>query len=239
MATTTPGPAGTVDFGRCFTYVTEDPEWIKKVLIGGVFALLSAVLVGIPFVLGYFGRTLRNVAAAAPRPLPDWDDLGGLFGEGLRLAVVYLLHVLGALAAVAALGCLALTPAMLAGGLRASDVHGPSEAIGALSGLALVAVYGFGMLVSLAVALYLPSALARAAVRDSIAEGFAWRENVAFIRANLGNYLLSLVIYLVAGVASQFGALLCCVGLFPAAFWSYMVAAAALGGTIRLNPSSI
>jgi hypothetical protein len=106
-----------------------------------------------------------------------------------------------------------------------------------LSGLALVAVYGFGMLVSLAVALYVPSALARAAMHGSIGEGFAWRENVAFIRANLGNYLLSLVIYLVAGFAAQFGALLCCVGLFPAAFWSYMVAAAALGGTIRLNPT--
>lgn len=239
MATTTPGPAGTVDFGRCFTFVTEDPEWIKKVLIGGAFALLSAILIGIPFVLGYFGRTLRNVAAGAPRPLPEWDDLGGLFGEGLQLAAVYLLHVLGALAAVAALGCLALTPAMLAGGLRAGDLHGPSEAIGALSGLALVAVYGFGMLVSLAVALYVPSALARAAMHGSIGEGFAWRQNVAFIRANLGNYLLSLVIYLVAGFAAQFGALLCCVGLFPAAFWSYMVAAAALGGTIRLNPTSV
>lgn len=239
MATTTPGPAGTVDFGRCFTFVTEDPEWIKKVLIGGAFALLSAILIGIPFVLGYFGRTLRNVAAGAPRPLPEWDDLGGLFGEGLQLAAVYLLHVLGALAAVAALGCLALTPAMLAGGLRAGDLHGPSEAIGALSGLALVAVYGFGMLVSLAVALYVPSALARAAMHGSIGEGFAWRQNVAFIRANLGNYLLSLVIYLVAGFAAQFGALLCCVGLFPAAFWSYLVAAAALGGTIRLNPTSV
>lgn len=237
MASAAPAPSGTLDFGRCFTFLTEDPAWLKKILIGGVFALLSAVLVGIPFVFGYVGRTLKNVAAGAALPLPEWEDLGDLFGEGLRLAVVYLLHVLGALAVVAALGCLALLPAMAAGGLGGGrDV---SDAVGALSGLGLVAVYGVGLLLSLAVGLYLPAALVRAALRGSIADGFAWRENVAFIRANLGNYLLSLVVYLVAAFAAQFGALLCCVGLFPAAFWSYTVLAAALGQTIRLNPSSI
>ncbi len=239
MASTTPGPAGTVDFGRCFTFVSEDPEWIKKILIGGVFTLLSPILVGIPFVLGYFARTLKNVAAGVARPLPDWDDFGGLFGEGLQLAAVYLLHVFGAFAVVAALGCVALTPAMLAGGLGGRNLHGPAEAIGALSGLALVAVYGLAMLLSLVVAVYVPAALARAAMHGSIAEGFAWRDNLAFIRANLGNYLLSFVIYMVAGFAAQFGVLLCCVGVFPAAFWSHMVAAAALGDTIRLNRTSI
>jgi hypothetical protein len=32
---------------------------------------------------------------------------------------------------------------------------------------------------------------------------------------------------------------LCCVGIFPAVFWSYLVFAYALGQTIRLNPSSL
>ena len=37
MATSAPAPSGTVDFGRCFTFVTEDPEWITKILLGGLF----------------------------------------------------------------------------------------------------------------------------------------------------------------------------------------------------------
>ena len=90
MSTAAPASSGSVDFGRAFTSVTEDPDWIKKVLIGGAFVLLSSILVGIPFVLGYVGRTLRNVVAGAARPLPEWDDLGGIFSEGLRLAAVYL-----------------------------------------------------------------------------------------------------------------------------------------------------
>jgi len=43
----------------------------------------------------------------------------------------------------------------------------------------------------------------------------------------------------VARFASQFGLLLCCVGVFPAAFWSSLVLGYALGETVRLNPRSV
>ncbi len=237
MATALPAPAGTLDFGRAFTVVTEDPEWIKKVLIGGCFVLLSSVLVGIPFVLGYFARTTRNVAAGLERPLPAWDDLGGMFSEGLRLTAVYLLHVLGVFAVMAALGCLAMLPMMALGGLRHGDDM--AQGLGALSGLGLVAVYGLSLLFSVALGIYLPSALVRVALLGSIAEGFGWRQNLEFIRANLANYALSLVVGLVGGLLAQVGVLLCCVGVFPAAFWGYLALAAALGQTVRLNPGSV
>jgi hypothetical protein len=234
MATATPAPVGTVDFGRSFTLVTEDPDWIKKILIGGAFTLLSALLVGIPFVLGYFARTLRNVVDGAARPLPEWDDLGGIFSEGLRLAAVYFVYVIGGAIVASAPGCLLLVPAMLASGSR----HG--EAAGAaLAGLGGLAFYGLTMLFSLAMLVYLPAALTRAALRGTVADGFDWRAVVGFIRANAGNYLLSLVIYLVAGFLAQLGLLLCCVGVFPAAFWAYLVLAVALGQTVRLSPGSL
>jgi len=35
MSTQAPARTGTVDFGRSFSFVTEDPEWVKKILIGG------------------------------------------------------------------------------------------------------------------------------------------------------------------------------------------------------------
>lgn len=235
MSTAAPAPQGSVDFGRSFTFVTEDPDWIKKVLIGGAFTLACALLVGIPFVLGYFSRTLRNVVAGEPRPMPEWDDLGGIFNEGLRLTAVYLLYTLGIVAVLAALGCVVVLPVMaLSGG--GSDAAG---ALGVLGGLGFVAVWGLIMLVSLALAVYLPAALARAAVRGTVADGFAWREVLGFIRANLGNYLVSLVIYLLASFLSQFGLLLCCVGILPAAFWAYMVLAAALGQAVRLSSTPL
>ena len=235
MSTQAPAPTGTVDFGRSFSFVTEDPEWVKKILIGGAFTLACALLVGVPFVLGYFSRTLRNVIAGEPRPMPDWDDLGGIFNEGLRLTAVYLLYTLGIVAILAALGCVVMLPVMALSGSGAD----PAEALGLLGGMGIVALYGLVMMTSLALAVYLPAALARAALRGTVSDGFAWREILGFIKANLGNYLLSLVIYLLASFLSQFGAVLCCVGLFPAAFWSYMVLAVALGQTVRLSPVQI
>jgi hypothetical protein len=86
---------------------------------------------------------------------------------------------------------------------------------------------------------YLPAAIAGASLRGAVREGFEWRAIVEFIKANLGNYLLSLVVYLAASLLAQFGVILCCVGIFPAMFWSYVVFANALGQTIRLNPSSL
>lgn len=238
MATALPAPSRTIDFGRSFSFIGEDPDWIKKVLLGGLFVLLSAVLVGIPFLLGYWSRALKRAAAGEARPLPDWDDLGGLFSEGLPLLGVYLVYTLGVLAAVAALGCLILIPLGALGHLGDSN-GGPAAALGALGALGMLALYGFIMLVSLALAVYLPAALVRTAVSGSVAAGLAWQDNVAFIRANLGNYLLSLLIYLLASFVAQFGFLLCCVGVFPASFWAYCVLAVSLGETLRLNPTSV
>lgn len=235
MATAAPGaPRGSIDFGRSFTYVSEDPDWLKKVLIGGLFGLACMLLVGIPFVLGYFSRTLRNVAAGTRPELPEWDDLGGLFEEGLRLTAVYLLYTLGVVLVLGVFAAALLVPAFLA-----SSSGKAEDALAAVSALGIVALYGVVMLVSLALGLYLPAALARSALRGNIADAFAWRENVAFITANLANYALSLVSYLVAGFLAQFGVLLCCVGVFPAAFWSYLVLASALGQTARLSSKPV
>ena len=233
MTTATPAATpASIDFGRAFTFVREDPEWLTKLLIGGVFTLACSLLVGVPFVLGYFSRTLRNVTAGAARPLPDWDDLGGLFNEGLRLTGVYLLHLLGVMLVLCVFVGILLAPMIL------TRAHDPAEALGPFGALAIVAIYGVILVVSLAVAIYLPAALVRTSLRGSVGAGLEWRENVAFIRQNLANYALSLVGYLVAAFLAQFGVILCCVGFFPAAFWSYLVLAAALGETVRLSGAS-
>jgi hypothetical protein len=238
MATAPPPASTTIDLGRCFTFVTEDPEWVTKILVGGLFTLLSAVLVGIPFVLGYWGRTLKSAAAGQPRPLPAWDDLGGIFSDGLRLLGVYLVYTLGLAMALAALSCVFVAPLVALGHVGGLD-DGPGALFGALGGIGTLLFGAAGIVVSLAALVYLPAAMARAALRDSFSEGFAWREITAFIQANPGNYALALVIYLLASFLAQFGMILCCVGIFPLGFWSYQILAYALGETVRLNPPSV
>jgi hypothetical protein len=239
MASSSPAaPAETVDFGRCFRFVVDDPDWLKKILIGGAFTLASALIVGIFFVAGYWVRMLKRVAAGDPRPLPEWDDLGGIFRDGLPIVGVYFVHLLGVLAVVAGFGCVGGLVAFSLGSLGQGS-HEAADAIGALGALGFAGLYVVFIVAGLALSLYLPAALVRVALRAEFKDGFDWRANVGFIRANAANYALSLVFYLVAHFVAQFGVLLCCVGVFPCAFWAHLILGFGLGETVRLNPRSV
>lgn len=225
----------TIDLGRAFRFVVEDPDWIKKILIGGVFTLLSGVLVGAVFVVGYGVRLTRRVAAGDPRPLPEWEDLGGMFGEGLRGLAIYLVYVLPvAIVPMAFAVALAMAGAGLSGAPGARDA---SDALGALAAVGLMVVYAVTAILMLALALYVPAAMARFVMLDRLSAGFEVRENLAFIRRNLGNYAMALLLYLLASFASQLGILLCCVGIFPASFWAVCILFWALGEVVRRDPT--
>lgn len=226
-----------VDLARCFTFVTDDPAWVSKILIGGVFTFATTFLVGAFFVGGYWSRLLRRVAAGEARPLPEWDDLGGLFEDGLPIVGLLVLYGLAVFVVTAAPA--AVTTAILAGAraaLRhASGLRTVVEAVGAVAFLALSAAI---LLVGFVVNLLLPAALARAAFLNRFREGFAWPEILAFLRANAANYALAILAYFVASFASQLGLLFCCVGIFPAVFWAYLILAYGLGDALRLQSSS-
>ena len=232
-----PAPTRTLDFGRCFTFLTEDPDWVKKLLIGGAFTLASALIVGAFFVAGYVARFVRRVAAGEARPLPEWDDLGGIFGDGLRLVGLYFACTIGVVLLVLLLACpLGLVFAALSG---VSHNRAAEEFLAVFGGLGFVALYGVLFLLGFAVNLVLPAAAVRVIFKNDLAAGFDIGAIVRFVRENLGNYLLSLVVFILANFLAQFGVILCCVGVFPAIFWAYLTLGYALGDTVRLNPASL
>jgi hypothetical protein len=84
-----------MDVGRSFTFVTQDPDWVKKMLIGGVIVLLGSILFPIAFILtGYQLAIVRRVYDGADVPLPEWDDIGGYFVRGLLATVGLLIWTL-------------------------------------------------------------------------------------------------------------------------------------------------
>jgi hypothetical protein len=225
-------PAGELDFGRAFGFAFQDPDWVKKMLLGGLFSLLGMLIVGVFFVSGYFVRLVRRSARGEERPLPDWDDLGGLFGEGVPAVGVYLGHVLP----VVMVPLLMLIASAVVFGGGASLAHrseAAANALGAMLSVVILALYALFMLVMLALMVYLPAAIVRLALLGRFGAAFDWRENLAFIRRNLGPYLLALGFYLVASFVAQFGVILCFVGVFPLSFWSICVLGFGLGQVAR------
>jgi hypothetical protein len=233
---TAPGPTparDTIDLARGFRFVPEDPDWIKKVLIGGVFMLLAGLLVGAVFVAGYGVRLIRRSARGEPRPLPEWDDLGGIFGDGLRAVALYLAY---ALPVILVPMTFAIVVAMASAGLSGAGSHGASEAFGALAAVGFMGLYALMAVVMLALGLYVPAALARFVMLERLSAGFEVRENLEFIRRNLPNYAMTLLLYLLASFAAQLGIVLCCVGFFPASFWAFCILCWGLGEVVRRDP---
>lgn len=233
MTTTPTGPAprSTLDFGHGFTFFFEDPDWIKKALIGGLFTLLGALLIGTIFVAGYVVRLLRAVVRGEARPLPEWEDFGGMFMDGLKAVAAYLIVFLTAMALPLALGCVG---ALIGGGV--ASLGEGAEPLAALSALAFFGFYVLAGFAILLAAVYFPAGFTRFVLHDRIGAVIELRENLDYIRRNLANYALALVLYLAASFAAQLGFILCCVGLFVTSFWAACVAGWALGEVARRDP---
>jgi hypothetical protein len=176
---------------------------------------------------------LRNVARGEARPMPEWDDLGGLFTDGIRALAVYLGHLLAVMIVPVSLGCLV---GLVMGGASHAGRGAGAEALGVMAGLGMLGLYVVFGLFMLVLMLYVPAALLRFALYDRVAAAFQPREVLDVIRRNIGSYLLALVLYLVANLASQVGVVLCCVGTFPLAFWAVCILAWGLGEVARRDP---
>lgn len=232
MVPQAPARSNTLDFGRAFRFVFDDPDWIKKMLIGGVMAFLGIFIIGTLWVMGYWTRLIRRVAAGEERPLPEWEDLGGLLRDGWGAACVYGVYIAGLVLPF----FVVIVGIALVGGGMAQLTRGSeeaSQAFGALAGIGFLAFYALFLIAMMLLMIYLPAALTRHALTGRFATGFELRENVDFVRRNLLNYALALVLYMLGSFVAQFGVLACCVGVFPVSFWALCVFAWGLGETAR------
>lgn len=78
--------------GRAFSFMFEDKNWVVKIILGAVFNLLTIVLVGIPFVLGYLLELAKNSSEGKEIPLPEWDKLGDKFIRGLIYIIIVIIY---------------------------------------------------------------------------------------------------------------------------------------------------
>lgn len=188
--------------------------------------LASIFIIGAFFVYGYLAKLARNVIAGEQYPLPEWDDLGEFFSEGLRLFGVALVYMLPFIV----LMFIFIVPSIVA---EAAD----SDAMRNIGGGMAACVWCIIFPLGLAMALWLPAALMFAAVERRFGAAFEFAQIAAFIKANIGNYLLAFVVWLVVRMIVPFGMILLCVGIFLTSFWSLVVAAYSFGQVWRLAPT--
>jgi len=188
-------------FGDAFTYVFQDPDWFKKIIIPGLIGVLLPII-GQMVLLGWGLKVTLNVIRNNPNPLPDMD-FGGDLGRGFKAWVVSLVYGIPMF--------IFYLPIMIFS-IIASESGEQSMAVvtaivGACFGL-LMLLYGIVM------GLLLPAAYARVAVEDTIGAGLAFKEVFNMVKKNLVTYLLILVGTIAASFISSLGSIACVIGIF-------------------------
>jgi hypothetical protein len=199
-----------MDVGKSFTYMFEDKEWITKIIIGGLFVLLSAIVIGIPFVLGYSLEIVRRVVRRDPELLPEWNNLGEKFVQGLLLMVIIIIWMIP----VWLLAC--------AQGVFSAALGQASNTEGVLAVLS-VCLGCIEFLWGIVVALASPALYTRFAMTGQFASAFQFAEIWDFAKKNITNVIIAVLLAAVAGLLGSFGVILCVVGVLVTYFWSYLV----------------
>jgi hypothetical protein len=219
-----------MDIGSAFTFAFDDENWIVKLIIGGAVVLgailLSPILIGLALFLplaGYMLQVLQNVRDGQPVPLPEWSDFGGLFSKGLMVFVVGLVYAIPVLLfACASIGL----------GIVTSLPEVNSDLAGAL-GIASICLSCLQILFGLALAILLPGAFIFYAENEQFGDAFKFGEIFNFITSNLGDYIIVVLLGIVAQFIAQFGVILCLVGIFVTSFWATLVQANLYGQLAR------
>lgn len=211
-----------MDIGKAFTYVFDDENWLTKILMGGLFALLSVVLIGIPFVLGYAVETIKNVIDGIPSPLPAWDNLGEKFRKGLMLALILLIYQIPNI----------LIQCVSGGALSALTEADPRTVEDAR--VIVQSCQGcFSLVWGLLVGIITPAVFIKYALTEDFAAGFRFGELFDLIKADLGNYVIAILLTWAAGLVAMVGLVGLCIGVFFTGFWSRLVQAHLYGQLYR------
>lgn len=188
-----------MDFGRAFTFIKDDARWTTKIGIGAVITLLSIFLLGIPALLlvGYQLAVTRQVMEGKDLPLPEWDDWGKLFMDGLYLVVAIFVYTLPLWILFCIGFGVTFLPAL--GG-------GNNDVTGALGG---VAVLTWGVMaclffvLAIGLAIVVPGLYVQYIRTNEFASLFRIGEVIGIVRDNIADILLSMVAMIGANLALQ------------------------------------
>lgn len=176
----------------------QDPQWATKLLIGSGLLFLNYIVPVAPAipVLGYYARLIRAGARNDdPSRLPEWDDWGELFLDGLRLLGVILFTTLPGMLVILFGMAVYFGSAFTLVAQSSMYPYRDGPGMGFfLSLLVMLVTVGIGtVLLILGIIVMLP-AEAHVAVKRRFGVFFAFGEWWGVLRKNLLGYLVVLLV---------------------------------------------
>jgi hypothetical protein len=201
-----------MNFGKAFTFVFDDPDWLRKVAINALIGLIP--IAGQLYLLGWGLEVARRVASRSMAPLPD-VDFGTHIGHGVKALVVALVYTVPIWLIV--IPMVAVT-VLAEGSTMDYETAAMVMMICNVCGGLLTMVYG------LLLGFVLPAAMTRAVLKGSIKAGLEFGQVLARVRSAPGPYLLAFLGTAAASMlAGIVGGIACGIGIVFTMAYYYAV----------------
>ena len=201
-----------MNYGRAFTYMTDDPQWLKKFAIAALLCL--TIIGGIP-VLGWGLEITRRVLNGEPDLLPEWDNFGDFVVKGLQVFVISFVY---SLPSIIVNVCTRSLP------LIVENINGDAaQAIGSVVTVVSLCLGCILFFYSIAIWFYLPAAVANFAATGEIGAAFRFNEILGLLRAAPGPYIIVLLLSIVTYIITLIGIIACVIGIFVTGAYSLTV----------------
>ena len=183
-----------------FNFPFSDKRWFLKLLIGVLLSLAGMLIPIIPsiFLVGYYYRISRRIIAEDGQPaLPEWDEWGRLFIDGIKYLGGVVIYSLPLILSMLVFYLLMFLPCLSMFG--ASDTwHGygadPRMMTSMLLLLLAYPMMGLSLLISLLTGIVLPPALMHLVAHNSFGAAFQVSSWWKIVRANIGGFLIAFLL---------------------------------------------
>ncbi len=204
-----------MDFGLAFSYVFQEVDWVKKVLIAAV--LLIIPVIGWIIVAGWAIEITRRVIRNEAPLLPEWNDFGKFIMDGLLLMVIGIIYSL---------------PSMVLNGIMQgvniyaqNNMQGGSDST-MIATVIMIVMGCFGCIVflySLLIGFGMPAVYANFAVKGNFGAAFNFSEIIGLLRAAPGAYVITFLGSIVSGFIGMLGLIACIIGVLATLAYSGVV----------------
>jgi hypothetical protein len=194
-----------------YRYPFSDPHWFQKLFMGFLLVLASMLLLFIPsvFLVGYFYRiSKRIISEDGLAALPEWDDWGKLFMDGIKLIGASLIYSLPMLLCFVVAFAMLIIPYVNM--LETPDNFqgygvDPTMWRSMLMLLLMYPVMGLSILLSLITVFIAPPALMHLIAQDSFGAAFRLSDWWKTLRANPGGFVIAFLLLLAAFTLQYLG----------------------------------
>lgn len=190
-----------MDFGKAFTFVFDDPDWIKKILLVALISLIP--IIGQIYLAGYGLLTAQRVIRHEARPLPD-TEFGDCLMLGLKAIVIGFVY---------AIPVFLLVLPTIVSTVFISEGNSGSGGGEAIFAAILVCCNILIVLYAFVLAFAYPAAEANFLATGRLGSAFKLGEVWALIKAAPGAYLLVFLGAFIGSFIASLGAIACGVGV--------------------------